>query len=80
MLWYIVKGGPVMIPIILGSILGLAIIIDKMWMFYAMRMDTQSFVGDLLALVRCDKFHAALELCEQHQHNPVAVTLKAGIE
>jgi len=80
MLWYIIKGGPVMIPIILGSILGLAIIIDKMWMFWAMRMDTQGFTGDLLALVRCGKFHAALELCEQHQHNPVAVTLKAGIE
>lgn len=80
MLWYIVKGGPVMIPIILGSILGLAIIIDKMWMFWAMRMDTQAFVGDLLAFVKAGKFHAALELCEQHRHNPVAITLKAGID
>ncbi|MBN1526479.1 MAG: MotA/TolQ/ExbB proton channel family protein [Candidatus Omnitrophica bacterium] len=80
MLSYIVKGGPVMIPIILGSILGFAIIIEKAWMFYAMRMDTQAFTGDLLALVKAGKFHAALELCEQNRNNPVALTLKVGIE
>lgn len=80
MLWAIVKGGPVMIPIILGSIIGLAIIIDKLWMLFRIRMDAQDFTEKVLAKVREGKHDQALGLCARSADCPIAVTLKAGIE
>ncbi|MFA4982242.1 MAG: MotA/TolQ/ExbB proton channel family protein [Candidatus Omnitrophota bacterium] len=80
MLWAIIKGGPVMIPIILGSILGLAIIIDKLWTLYRVRIDSAKFTEEILAKVRDKKFDAALSQCARNSRYPVAATLKAGIE
>ena len=80
MLWAIIKGGPVMIPIILGSILGLAIIIDKLWMLYRMRMDAQAFTDKVIEKVRAGKFDEAMNLCVNNYTHPVAATLKTGIE
>jgi biopolymer transport protein ExbB len=80
MFWAIAKGGPVMIPIILASILGLAIIIDKLWMLVRIRMDAAKFTEDLIAKVRDKKFDAAISLCRKNCMSPVALTLKAGIE
>lgn len=80
MFWAITRGGPVMIPIILGSILGLAIIIDKLWMFFRMRMDVSRFTGAVIAKVREGNFDGALSLCRAGSRHPVALVLKAGIE
>lgn len=82
MLWAIAKGGPVMIPIIIGSILGLAIIIDKLWMLFRMRMDTEAFAETVIEKVRQDKFNEAAGLCDasRNARHPLAVVLKAGIE
>jgi biopolymer transport protein ExbB len=80
MLWIIIKGGPVMIPIILGSILGLAIIIDKLWMFFRIRIDVQSFANDVFAQLKAGKIERALDLCSKNSRHPVAITFKAGIE
>ncbi len=80
MLWAIIKGGPVMIPIILGSVLGLAIIIDKLWMLVKIRMDTGKFTDSVLVKVRAGRFDEALALCGRNSRYPLAVTLKAGLE
>jgi len=80
MFWAIIKGGPVMIPIILGSILGLAIIIDKLWMLYRMRTDAQAFTDKVIEKVRGGKFDQALDICVKSSGHPVASTLKVGIE
>ncbi len=80
MLWVIVKGGPAMIPIILGSVLGLAIIIDKLWMLFKIRSDVHSFTNNVLMMVKNDKFEEALALCSKNSRYPIALTLKSGIE
>ncbi len=80
MLWLIIKGGPVMIPIILCSILGLAIIIEKLWTLYRIRMDVESFTAEIFRLVRAGDYDAAVGLSAKNLKYPVAVTFKAGIE
>jgi len=80
MAWVIMKGGPVMIPILLGSVLGLAIIIDKLWMLARIRMDGQPFTDAVLAKARAGDFGGALKLCEGTGGHPLAATLKSGIE
>ncbi|MCX5678049.1 MAG: MotA/TolQ/ExbB proton channel family protein [Candidatus Omnitrophica bacterium] len=79
MIW-IIKGGPVMIPIIFGSILGLAIIIYKLWQLFAIRMDAGKFTEDVIAKVRAGRFDDAARFCSDNIRYPLAVTLKAGIE
>jgi len=80
MLWFIIKGGPVMAPIILGSILGLAIIIEKLRMFRAIKIDTEGFAKTVLSHVKEKKFKDAIDLCQAQGKSPLAATLKAGIE
>lgn len=80
MLWVIFKGGPVMIPIILASILGLAIIIDRLWLLFRIRLDAQNFTSSVISKVRKGEFEQALHLCSKHPDVPLAVTLKAGLE
>ena len=80
MIWIIVKGGPVMIPIILASILGLAIIIDRLWLLIRTRIDAQSFTNSVMSKVRKGEFEQAIALCAKHPDVPLAVTLKAGLE
>jgi len=79
MIW-IIKGGPVMIPIIFGSILGLAIIIYKLWQLLAIRMDAEKFTDSVIAKVRAGHFDEAAKFCSDNIRYPLAVTLKAGIE
>ncbi len=79
MIW-IIKGGPVMIPIIFGSILGLAIIIDKLWQLYSVRIDADKFTDSVIAKIRGKRYDEAIGLCNKNLRYPLAVTLKAGIE
>jgi len=69
-----------MIPIILGSVLGLAVIIDKLTMLLRIRMDVQDFVSKVLMKVREKKYEEAARLCEKSSKHPVAAVFKAGIE
>ncbi len=80
MFWALAKGGPVMIPIILGSILGLAIIIDKIWMLFTIRVDTENFIDNVFEKIRRGEISEALDLCTKNSKYPIGVTFKAGIE
>lgn len=80
MLFFLMKGGPVMIPIILGSVLGLAIIIEKFWMFRAARLNVQDFMDEVFAMLRARDRTSALDLCAKNSRSPVAAVFKAGIE
>jgi len=80
MFWIIAKGGPVMIPIILASILGLAIIIDKLWMLVRIRIDYQKFTGDIIASIRKGNYDKAIDMCLKNADSPLAATLRAGLE
>jgi biopolymer transport protein ExbB len=77
---FIIKGGPVMVPILLGSIFGLAIILERFWAFRQMKMDTFSFVQQVFKLLKENKIAASLELCSRNSQHPLAAVFKIGIE
>ncbi len=57
---FIVKGGPVMIPIIIGSIIGLAIILEKLWMLNRLKINTAAFADEVFQNIRSNKVQKAL--------------------
>lgn len=70
-----------MIPIILGSVLGLAIIIDKLLILKSTKMtDLDSFTRDVFSQVRRQDYNAALNLCYQNSNYPIPRIFKVGIE
>lgn len=80
MVWIILKGGPVMVPIIIGSVLGLAIIIVKLRMLWSVRIDAAAFTDGVIAQVRAGRPDEAVSLCAAKSGYPVASTLQAGLE
>jgi biopolymer transport protein ExbB len=80
MAWVFIKGGPVMYAILLASVLGLAIIIEKLWGLYSIRLNVQKFSKEVFALLSEHEFEKALKLCQMRSKYPMAVLFKAGIE
>jgi len=76
---FIIKGGPVMIPIILGSLFGFAIAIERFFVFRKTRLDTFRFVEDVFKALKLGNANSALELCAKSSH-PLASIFKIGIE
>jgi biopolymer transport protein ExbB len=74
----IIKGGPVMIPIILLSIAGLAIILERIWTLWKIRLNIPPFAQQVFLLSEKKQFQRALELCETVSH-PIADVFKLGI-
>ncbi|MFH1640581.1 MAG: MotA/TolQ/ExbB proton channel family protein [Candidatus Omnitrophota bacterium] len=69
-----------MIPIVLGSIFGLTIVIERFWVFRHMKLNTFEFVQAIFKDLKADKPRQALELCDKYLHHPLAVVFKVGIE
>lgn len=72
------KGGPVMIPIILCSIFGFAMAIEKKWQLHRAKIDTDKFLRDILDTIRKLKIKEALDMCDSIK-SPISRILKAGI-
>jgi biopolymer transport protein ExbB len=74
----ILKGGPMMIPIILLSIAGLAIILERLWTLWKIRLNIAQFAQQVFLFLEKRQFQRALELCEKVSH-PIADVFKLGI-
>jgi biopolymer transport protein ExbB len=74
----IVKGGIVMIPIILGSIVALAIILERGWALWKIRLDFEQFAQETFLHLERGQFSKALERCETVKH-PIGDVFKLGI-
>jgi biopolymer transport protein ExbB len=74
----IVKGGVIMIPIILGSIIALAIILERIWTLWRIRLNFQQFSQEIFLFLERGQFQKALERCEKVRH-PIADVFKLGI-
>lgn len=68
-----------MVPIIAGSIFGLAIILEKLWVLHKIKIDTASFSDEVFRRVRAKQMQEALDLCEQYHAHPLSAVLRAGI-
>src|SRR3990172_7767968 len=81
MVYFILKGGSVMIPIILGSVLGLAIILDRLVVIHRVyRLDMESFSKVIYKRVAEGQFEEALRICRQNNNFPLPSIFEAGIE
>ena len=67
-------------PIILGSIFGLAIVIERFWVFRGMKLDTFDFIQSVFKDIKDGKIKEALALCEKNMGHPLGVIFKVGIE
>jgi biopolymer transport protein ExbB len=74
----IIKGGSIMIPIILLSIAGLAIILERLWTLWKIRLDIPEFARQIFILLEKGHFQRASELCGTVRH-PIADVFKLGI-
>ncbi len=72
------KGGPVMIPIILGSIIALAIILERIWTLWRIRLNIPQFAHEIFLYLERGQFQKALERCAKVRH-PIADVFKLGI-
>lgn len=81
MIYFIVKGGPVMIPIILGSILGLAIILNRFIVIRRVyRLDMEAFSKAVYRHVLEGEEKEALKLCARNSAYPLAALFAAALE
>ena len=74
----IIKGGIIMIPIILLSIIGLALILERAWTLWKIRLDIPNFAQEIFLSLERGHFQKALERCENVRH-PIADVFKLGI-
>jgi biopolymer transport protein ExbB len=74
----IIKGGPIMAPIILGSIVALAIILERVWTLWRIRLNIAQFAHEIFLYIERGQFQKALERCARVRH-PIADVFKIGI-
>lgn len=74
----IIKGGPIMYPIILCSIIALAIVVERVFHLYRANIDTKKFMDEIANKLRRNKIMESIEMCE-NTPGPIAHILKAGI-
>ncbi len=77
---FILRGGPVIFPILLGSVVGFAIVIERIILLMRVRTDSSAFVQEVFRLLKTNKAQKALELCEANIGYPLAAVFKIGIE
>ncbi len=75
----VLKGGPIMWPLLLCSIVALALILDRAIAHLRMRVDYPKFVRELAARVTGGELDDARELCNS-QRGPIAATAGAYLD
>lgn len=73
-----VQGGPLMWPILLCSLAGLALFVQKVFYFSSISTDVAQFKTRAFDLIKQNKLKDALVVCEQ-DGSPVAKVIKAGV-
>ncbi len=74
----ILKGGILMYPIILCSVLSLAIIMERLIFYKSARKNPQKLMEDLKDFINRGRVKEALERCDK-DNTPLAKVLKAGV-
>jgi len=72
------KGGPIMWPILLCSVIAFAIVIERLLRLRQEQIDTKSFMEQISKTLKRNKVMEALDLCDR-TGGPIAAILKAGI-
>ena len=72
------KGGPIMWPILLCSVVAFAIVVERLVQLRKAQIDTKVFMEQISKSLKRNKIMEALELCDRTP-GPIAHILKAGI-
>ena len=72
------KGGPIMWPILLCSVVAFTIVIERLIRLRQEEIDTKTFMEQISKSVKRNKIMEALDLCDK-TGGPIANILKAGI-
>lgn len=72
------KGGVCMHALLLCAVLGLVLIIERMWALWRVRIDTRRLMIDVVRALRQEGPRAALRVCE-NTRGPIANILHAGL-
>ena len=75
---YLRQGGPMMIPLVLCSLVGLVFIIERAISYYRIKGNTAEIFSGLRELLLSGDLRTSVETCESYDH-PVAATLKSGL-
>lgn len=72
------KGGPLMYPIVLCSVIALAVFIERLWYIRRAEINTGEFMEEIAETLRRNKIMEAIDKCNA-MPGPIARILKAGI-
>jgi len=78
MLDIIQKGGPLMYPILLCSIIALAIVIERLYYLHKIKIDTKEFMSNIEITIKRNRIVEAIKICE-NTPGPIAYIVKVGI-
>jgi biopolymer transport protein ExbB len=77
MIDYILKGGVIMLPIVLCSVLAVGITIERLWNLRRKRILRYDILNRIEELLREQKIPEAMTLCKQHQSTMTRILLVA---
>lgn len=73
------KGGPAMYPLLLLSVAGLAVMVERFLVLYRTRTDTESFMARVAAALETQRYDDALKIAREGQ-GAMPRILAAGVE
>ena len=73
-----VKGGVVMHPLLLCVVVGIVLIVERMWTLWHARIDTRNLMIEVVRALRKEGPRAALRACEGTR-GPIAAVLHSGL-
>jgi biopolymer transport protein ExbB len=75
----IIRGGFMMVPILLGSVLALTIVIERLWFMQRSRVLPEAFLARMGEMMRSGRKAEALSACREND-SIIARVLTAGLE
>jgi biopolymer transport protein ExbB len=72
------KGGPVMWPLLLCSIVALAVALERAWFLYRARMNTREFMERINGALATNQLDEANRLCEEY-HGPLSSIFQTAL-
>ena len=78
-LWdYFQRGGPIMVPLLICSIVVVVYVIERAISFYRIKRSTPEIFGEVREALLEEDLSRSIGICDSEEH-PVANTLKAGL-
>jgi len=78
MIEWIVRGGPMMVPILLCSVVAFAVMIERLMYIQRIKINTRKFMGEISYSLKRNRADEAIEMCDKSL-GPLPKVLKAGI-